>query len=128
MCGRAAKPRGARRGALERIRENEAGAGVLAYGHGGAGRRGELGGRRAAGAPGPGDRGESQPLDGRGGRRGKGPAAPAPGRIPRPDDDRMAPGRTRPAAAGLGPVVTFPSSARRAGLAASGACSRRAGP
>nr|BFD87413.1 MerR family transcriptional regulator [Streptomyces sp. Xyl84] len=29
---------------------------------------------------------------------------------------------------GLGPVVTFPSSARRAGLAASGACSRRAGP
>ncbi|BFO20224.1 hypothetical protein SHKM778_66120 [Streptomyces sp. KM77-8] len=28
----------------------------------------------------------------------------------------------------LGPVVTFPASARRAGRAASGACSRRAGP
>jgi len=28
----------------------------------------------------------------------------------------------------LGPAVTFPSFARRAGRAASGACSRRAGP
>ncbi|GCB48838.1 hypothetical protein SNL152K_6167 [Streptomyces sp. NL15-2K] len=43
--------------------------------------------------------------------------------------DRDPPVTRHPASvATLGPVVRFPSSARRAGRAASGACSRRAGP